>query len=1292
VVYTRLYIVALHLDRSTVTVETETEGPCRVYCAAYPVSSSPASVTGLGVRHSLYAGRMDRTSVAQGTMVINVTISGLQPMTPYRVHCYTEDWELPPNAMPDWKVRTTYRLGNTSCCNAFEPPALPQNMRQLHATSPVTLKMPQPGVTLTINASYCANVTGPADCAPGRLPARTTCASDPLQRLIRINPGPVMGFTSSSSAGLPLSLYPIGSGCFILNYTLTGDAIERGFFGALTGSARAIRRQQGIYAYAAQAPLAAPNISWARLSATGAEVEIGFAYETDRAGLSGTFPCGQLLNYTAGSLLHRQITNVAQRQLTACRWRTSTVAIATLAVNATLLPGDYVSLKPSQLRARCDSTTACEDWPTNPGGAAVMIEHPLSPILPVPVVSYSASQSPCSDMRVDASASSGSAGRPLYYYWLVTGGTQNISSFLISAGINPRANMTSWAQGAHKGTPLLRIPRRWLDPGTSYTVRLFLYNFLGASAYSSAVTVRVEPYGNGTSAAPVASVQILPASSPVEIRRWDPLVLFASCKVSFCVPDSYVAPAADNLGMVYSWSIVGKQQTALQSLSTDPRYFTLAPTTLVAGGVYTVTVRVNVTLRWGVVGAQGVVTHYVVDKLLASGSVPVKVLTSQPLLEIRGGNRVIGSSTPLTLDARYSIDPDNLRGGASALNITWVCIRGGDKYGQRCNLPSTVQGLRPYVGVLPEPGTYIFTAVASTRRSDQGGQYASSAVTITVTDQLSFPPLAFAYRHPTLSIYSYVPGQVNPSAKIALSGSAFVFNRTENLSVSWELADGSLATPGLTLADVATTPVRSAGITVNARSTVPWSLALPPGSLLPGTTYIFRLVIANGVYRLPAEVQITTNSPPTSGTVTVTPSAGTALATHFDVLAVGWLDQPEDYPLRYDFYVDDDRSRIYNDTDDTVAWRYMLAYGRYLPLLENALLPMSPVTGSVVVATCAKDSYNATACTPQGAVVGVESLPRWSGSVMKNVSDAFAAAMAVQDVDAASAVVLMALISLRAAGPDWLPACRDGVVEDCTVEAVSRSLMSLALQAEAKRDPTVESVQQQAAILDLVLSTNLNPTGGLDPSTALHALQSATAKAALTGFNGNLGLVSRLACAVSGLLHDGADDASLLVASQSVKNLARATWTELVPLEPAIELTCPRLTFSSKAFYGVNFVATKTLSLGVDDKVSMPLSEVGDLLGTGDVEPVDEVYTSLVVMDGNVHKKDGNTSIDSVTMRLGLRIRQGDDAMSGRRRRRQMAHGRDLAEALTTVSLATKRPNQLEVCPLSCITLSIACV
>ena len=70
---------------------------------------------------------------------------------------------------------------------------------------------------------------------------------------------------------------------------------------------------------------------------------------------------------------------------------------------------------------------------------------------------------------------------------------------------------------------------------------------------------------------------------------------------------------------------------------------------------------------------------------------------------------------------------------------------------------------------------------------------------------------------------------------------------------------------------------------------------------LPGITYTFRLTLTENNVPIYSEIRLHANSPPSSGTLVIVPSEGEALLTLHALAANNWVDDPEDYPLSYQF-------------------------------------------------------------------------------------------------------------------------------------------------------------------------------------------------------------------------------------------------------------------------------------------------------------------------------------------------------------------------------------------------------
>ena len=100
----------------------------------------------------------------------------------------------------------------------------------------------------------------------------------------------------------------------------------------------------------------------------------------------------------------------------------------------------------STIRAACPSdtsTTRCKRYYPHVAQTNHTVALPSSPVIPSITMVYAESIGPCTDLKVDASGSSGSGGRPMYYYWKVTSLSDDANTTALEAyleRINPEVS------------------------------------------------------------------------------------------------------------------------------------------------------------------------------------------------------------------------------------------------------------------------------------------------------------------------------------------------------------------------------------------------------------------------------------------------------------------------------------------------------------------------------------------------------------------------------------------------------------------------------------------------------------------------------------------------------------------------------------------------------------------------------------------------------------------------------------------------------------------------------------
>jgi hypothetical protein len=399
------------------------------------------------------------------------------------------------------------------------------------------------------------------------------------------------------------------------------------------------------------------------------------------------------------------------------------------------------------------------------------------------------------------------------------------------------------------------------------------------------------------------------------VSRSETVNIFASASIPRC-------SAANSLRM--NWT---ESSRSVRSTSADPRFFRLPASQLTAGKTYNLTVNVT-----DDTGQYNVARAYVTVK------------RSDLVVQIVGGDRVARSNAPLTLSIE-AYDPDDRR---TALSFVWSCVRGGAEYGAACGLPSGLAMNRDTLsaGFLQGGSTYVFSVTASTT----DGRSNTATATIAVAE--GRPPLLYIQTLAT-AMSGTLAGdrRVNPSARFTLQGFADLSNSTSasstNLTLSWSVVAGSFV-GGAALSAVAMSTIRvDLNMLMQPTTLYPLPLTISAGALLGGATYTMRLRAVDhnrgalNETAVVAEVSFTTNAPPTSGGLSVTPRSGSVLTTQFQLSAYSWVDDVLDYPLVYSFYYAFDPT----GAGSNVA----LKLASYLPDVDGVYLPQVCAESRVIV-------------------------------------------------------------------------------------------------------------------------------------------------------------------------------------------------------------------------------------------------------------------------------------------------------------------------------------------------------
>ncbi|KAG7379835.1 hypothetical protein PHYPSEUDO_008082 [Phytophthora pseudosyringae] len=532
----------------------------------------------------------------------------------------------------------------------------------------------------------------------------------------------------------------------------------------------------------------------------------------------------------------------------ACSWQTGSLSIRFLfGQGVKIVPGSTLALRGNLLK----STEAAE---LSAPAATVTVSTPDKPPQPQVLVSGASSLGMCDDLFLDGSASSGSGGRPMTYTWMLV----NVSSVSNTSLDSVTALLTS---AVATNNVSIKIAAAVLEADGMYSFVLLAKNFFGKTGNSNEIVVK-------KSGMALPSVSIKGGNLQGAYRARE-LVITASASYPSCsgtvTTDSMEAAAASvGVDMTFTWLQMTGDLTPAQfkSTSPNPRILKLPARTLTVGVTYIFRLLVAMISN---------------PKVSNTADVQIGVARTDLTALIAAGNRSIGVEQDLVLDASISVDPDDVQNSVSS-QYSWTCWTvntATQVYDAPCltatgeSLVLAAQAKTTVAANLVNPNVvYKFTVIVS-----KDSRSSTTSVFITVTPGLP----------PEVSIEPIGSSKVNMNDRIILKGKA-----TSKLPVKkteWSLL-------GATETDMsAVFAVTRVGRLI---------MLLNEGKLTPGVSYKFQLNATDSSGQMgSATITVMVNSPPSSGTLSATPSLGYALEDKFSVLASNWVD--EDLPLKYTF-------------------------------------------------------------------------------------------------------------------------------------------------------------------------------------------------------------------------------------------------------------------------------------------------------------------------------------------------------------------------------------------------------
>jgi hypothetical protein len=588
----------------------------------------------------------------------------------------------------------------------------------------------------------------------------------------------------------------------------------------------------------------APQLLSATFSSDGSYVTVVFDADTNRGGQGkAAFVCSNLLNFTSA-------------KLSSCQWDSQgRVVTVKLPTATTLMVTDLVTLKANKLRSGCVTSIGanCSSW-TAAIASSVRVRAPAQPSAPSVIVSAPRSVGACDALTIDLTASRGSGGRA----WT------SVQFSVDSAAVNVSDLQLFLNRRAYLAELIISASRQYLNAGSLYAVRLTLCNFLGSC-------------GQGSFTFSVLSIQSpfvnILGPSMVSIFRRSALTLKATTFLATCDGSS---PSAASLQ--YEWSAVRTQGGLLLSVDNvfSPTLYIL-PYSLAASFSYTLAVTV----------------YSSTTKTSSTASTLILVGQGSLVAVIAGGTSVTSRATEkLSVDGSGSYDEDQ-DGATNVLQFDWSCYQLLPVFAEGC--PVTLRNeSTPIVGFISST-TSINSTVIVVNSVSLGSRSATAQITVFVASA-SVPKIVIKATVQSVT-------NVNTADKIAVLADV---NFADNpVYCAWAVSESAvdLSAAALTSTSKTFTPTAQ-----SLGQSGPFNLVLKPNALTPNAEYTMILTCAlivgfegSSALSSTSIIVISTNGPPTPGSLSVSPAYGMELVDIFRFEAASWSDIGYDYPLTYVF-------------------------------------------------------------------------------------------------------------------------------------------------------------------------------------------------------------------------------------------------------------------------------------------------------------------------------------------------------------------------------------------------------
>jgi hypothetical protein len=790
--------VAAQSPKSSIRVAVALQEGARgsVYCTAVRARSGVALSPVAQVTTILGAGHR---AVPNSAGAAEITLVGLQPSTEYAVYCAAESETGGLTSLDEVLSRVV--TVRTACCRTVSVQLTTSSVYEGTHT-PAALKLsvdalPDRKLTVKLSLSGYGGVV-PNSFYPDSL---------------------VFTNTSNVGAVVPVALIATVKGTYNLTVTLLADGDDASqYMTALNGAKVAVM--------GADDTPAVPQLYSVKFSDDGSYVAVAFSGPTNKAGMSGSFPCAFLLQFPGSAAA-------------LCQWKDASTVWVFLSSSALPLieVGANISLPgQNQVRAECgrQSPSVCGSWVTAPA-KTVAVAAPSSPKPPVVVLTVPGTINSCTGLPVDLSGSSGSGGRP----W----STPQFTA--VSSGGDAAETVLFLNRNFTFRAPTLVPASTLMSARGTLLITAHLCNFLGACAEATK-TVAVST-GFGV----IPSVTI-PGLEQRRVSPKDGLLLSSTAYVLSC------NGTRSSSNLQYQWAVQkdGVSLTAeeFKSDTNDVTKFRVSPYRLRPSSYYVFTLTVTSKL----------------SGLSSAASVRVTVPQSALVAQVRGGSvQSVALGSSITLDASGSYDADQGPSGDDAgLSFTWSCVQTAPAFSAQCPLNLTSSGTGGSSAQYTAYPRAAQTQAVITMTVWDATRSATQSVTVNTGAPLA-PVVAITSLEDSVTA-------INTDDKLTLSGTV---TTQAACSGGWAVINSDVD-----LAESALTPPTTTVLAGSVRRVV--NLVLKPGVLPVRASLTFALQCGATV----SQIEVTTNGPPLPGAFTVDPEVGVEITTLFSLQASSWSD------------------------------------------------------------------------------------------------------------------------------------------------------------------------------------------------------------------------------------------------------------------------------------------------------------------------------------------------------------------------------------------------------------------